>query len=245
MYKNSKKKKGFSLAAFLYGLSLQFRLDIRSKTMLITCYLVPLLFFAVMGGIFTSIMPGCQDTLLPSMTVFGLSMGSLIGLPPSLVEIYGSDIQKAYKAGGVPRPLAALLINLSAFLHLFLMSLILCAAAPLLFDARLPENLPLYFLKVALFIPASLSFASVVGLAVREQTKTSMFSILLFLPSILFSGILFPSNLLPQGFQALGTVFPARWGYQLLRGPSFSSLTQLSLLFFLALTLCAGLLKRK
>lgn len=67
---------------FLYGAVLQWRLDLRSRTMLITCYGVPLLFFAVMGGIFTSIMPEAGDTLIASMTVFAVTMGALIGLPP-------------------------------------------------------------------------------------------------------------------------------------------------------------------
>ena len=90
------------MGAFLYGTSLQWKLDIRSKTLLITCYIVPLLFFAVMGGIFTSVMPEARYTLIQSMTVFGATMGALIGLPPSLVEIYSGDIKKVYKANGVP-----------------------------------------------------------------------------------------------------------------------------------------------
>ena len=49
------------MKAFFYGVALQWRLDIRSKTMLITCYLVPLLFIALMGGIFTSLMPHDGD----------------------------------------------------------------------------------------------------------------------------------------------------------------------------------------
>ena len=72
--------------------------------MLITCYAVPLVFFAIMGGIFTSIMPETTDTLIPSMTVFAVSMGALIGLPPSLAEIYRSDIKNAYQANGIPFP---------------------------------------------------------------------------------------------------------------------------------------------
>ncbi len=32
------------MGAFLYGVFLQWKLDIRSKTLLITCYIVPLLF---------------------------------------------------------------------------------------------------------------------------------------------------------------------------------------------------------
>lgn len=83
--------------AFLYGVSLQWKLDIRSKTLLITCYIVPLLFFAIMGGIFTSVMPEARHILIQSMTVFGVTMGALIGLPPLLVEIYRSDIKKFIK----------------------------------------------------------------------------------------------------------------------------------------------------
>ena len=49
---------------FLYGLALQLRLDIRSRTLLVTCYLVPLVFFLIMGGIFTSVMPRMGSTLI-------------------------------------------------------------------------------------------------------------------------------------------------------------------------------------
>ena len=116
------------MGAFLYGVSLQWKLDIRSKTLLITCYIVPLLFFVIMGGIFTSVMPEARYTLIQSMTVFGVTMGALIGLPPSLVEIYSSDIKKVYKANGVPLILGLALTNISAYIHLFLMSIILYRA---------------------------------------------------------------------------------------------------------------------
>lgn len=75
------------MKGFCYAAALQFRLDIRSKALLITCYLVPLLFFGLMGGIFTSLDPNAKTTLLPSMTVMGVSMGALIGLPPTLTEL--------------------------------------------------------------------------------------------------------------------------------------------------------------
>ena len=57
------------MKAFLYGTALQWRLDLRSKSLLITCYVVPLLFYALMGGIFTSINPESKATLIQSMTV--------------------------------------------------------------------------------------------------------------------------------------------------------------------------------
>ena len=234
------------MKAFLYGIALQGRLDIRSKTLLITCYLVPLLFFVVMGGIFTSIMPGTEATLIPAMTVFGVTMGALIGLPPTLVEIYGTDIRKVYQANGVPLVLGLVLCNISAFVHLFIMSLILYFAAPLLFQAEFPIQTGAYFGCLAIFIAVSLSIASVIGLAVRDQAKTSMVSILFFLPSILLSGIMFPAELLPKGFAAAGRFFPASWGYPLMSGAVFQAELLIPLLarFLTAGLICAALLKR-
>ena len=234
------------MSAFLYGVSLQWKLDIRSKTLLITCYIVPLLFFAVMGGIFTSVMPEARYTLIQSMTVFGVTMGALIGLPPSLVEIYSSDIKKVYKANGVPLYLGLVLTNISAYMHLFIMSIILYIAAPLAFNAEIPENPMLYFASLAIFIAVSLSIASIIGLAVKDQAKTSMVSIIIFLPSIMLSGIMFPIELLPKAFEMVGKIFPASWGYKVMADSTFQLENLLPLVVILILAICVcGILLRK
>lgn len=234
------------MGAFLYGVFLQWKLDMRSKTLLITCYIVPLLFFAVMGGIFTSVMPQAKDTLIQSMTVFGVTMGALIGLPPSLVEIYSTDIKKVYKANGVPLYLGLVLTNISAYIHLFIMSVVLYFAAPLAFNAEIPDNPERYFISLAVFIAVSLSIASIIGLAVKDQAKTSMVSIIVFLPSILLSGIMFPIDLLPKAFQTAGKIFPASWGYRIMADHIFQlkNLVPLTVLFVLAVFACIILLRR-
>lgn len=234
------------MGAFLYGVFLQWKLDIRSKTLLITCYIVPLLFFAVMGGIFTSVMPQAKETLIQSMTVFGVTMGALIGLPPSLVEIYSTDIKKVYKANGVPLYLGLVLTNISAYIHLFIMSVVLYFAAPLAFNAEIPDNPERYFISLAVFIAVSLSIASIIGLAVKDQAKTSMVSIIVFLPSILLSGIMFPIDLLPKAFQTAGKIFPASWGYRIMADYIFQlkNLLPLTVLFVLAVFACIILLRR-
>ncbi len=231
---------------FLYGFTLQWKLDLRSRTMLITCYAVPLLFFAVMGGIFTSVMPESKETLIQSMTVFAVTMGALIGLPPSLVEIYRSDIKNAYQANGVPLSLGLILINISAFVHLLIMSAILYVLAPILFGAKIPEHLETYLGGLVILIAVSLSIASIIGLAVKDTANTSMFSILLFIPSTMLSGIMFPSEMLPQAFAIVGKLFPATWGYKLMTDSAFSLQTLCPLLgiFLIAVILCGVLLKR-
>lgn len=48
------------MKAFCYGVWIQFLMDLRSRSLFITCYLVPLLFFFMMGSVFTSIMPNIK-----------------------------------------------------------------------------------------------------------------------------------------------------------------------------------------
>lgn len=231
---------------FLYGAALQWKLDLRSKTMLITCYAVPLLFFAVMGGIFTSVMPESRETLIQSMSVFTVTMGALIGLPPSLVEIYRSDVKNAYQANGVPLSLGLFLTNISAFIHLLIMSCLLYIIAPAAFGAKSPSHPATYFVGVMVLIAVSLSVASVIGLAVKDTANTSMFSILLFLPSTMLSGIMFPSSMLPKALAMAGKLFPAAWGYAFMTESNFTwhNLWPLSVIFITAALLCAILLKK-
>lgn len=234
------------MGAFLYAISLQWKLDIRSKTILITCYIVPLLFFAIMGEIFTSVMPESKYTLIQSMTVFGVTMGSFIGLPPSLVEIYSSDINKVYKANGVPLYLGLVLTNISAYIHLFIMSILLYITAPIFFHAEIPEHPGIYFASLTIFIAVSLCIASIIGLAIKDQAKTSMISIIVFLPSVMLSGIMFPIELLPKAFERIGKVFPASWGYKLMADHTirFENLLPLFIILTLAICICRMLVHK-
>ena len=216
------------MGAFLYAISLQWKLDIRSKTILITCYIVPLLFFAIMGEIFTSVMPESKYTLIQSMTVFGVTMGSFIGLPPSLVEIYSSDINKVYKANGVPLYLGLVLTNISAYIHLFIMSILLYITAPFFFHAEIPEHPGIYFASLTIFIAVSLCIASIIGLAIKDQAKTSMI------------------ELLPKAFERIGKVFPASWGYKLMADHTirFENLLPLIIILTLAICICRMLVHK-
>ena len=229
---------------FLYGIAVQWKMDIRSKSLLVTCYIVPLIFFLLMGGIFTSVMPEMRSTLIQSMIVMNVSMGAFIGLPPSLIETYGSDVKKIYKANGVPLYSGLLTIFLSAFVHLMISCLIILLLAPILFEAALPAQLPFFFLALAIYIIVSLSIGSILGLAVKNQAKLTMTAQLVFLPSIMLSGIMFPVDLLPGFLEATGRIFPASRGYRLMLDHGFclENLWYLILVFCAAAIICAILL---
>ena len=138
-------------------------MDIRSKTMLVTCYLVPLVFFFFMSGIFTSVDPTAKETLIPSMSVFVVTMSALIGLPPSLGEVYGGDVKKVYRANGVPLSLGVITQFVSSFIHTLIVCLIVFAVAPFAFGAELPSNLPLYFCSLAVLLCATLAIGCIIG----------------------------------------------------------------------------------
>lgn len=227
------------MSAFLYGVGLQLKMDMRSKTHLVTCYLVPLLFFALMGGIFTSVMPEMSHTLIQSMIVMGVSMGAFLGLPPTIAEAYSSEIKKVYKANGVPLQHGLFAMLISSFIHLFIMCVIIYTIAPIAFEAALPESPLLFFCSLAIFIIVSLSIGCVLGLAVNNQAKLTMISQIVFLPSIMLSGIMFPAEFLPQALQTVGKVFPASWGYPLLTDNGLQFHNVLPLLVILASAIIA------
>ena len=232
---------------FFYGVALQWKLDIRSKSLLVTCYIVPLIFFLLMGGIFTSVMPEMRSTLIQSMIVMSVSMGAFIGLPPSLIETYGSDIKKVYKANGVPIYLGLVTMFLSAFVHLMIACIVIVLLAPVLFEAALPVQLPIFFLALAIYILVSLSIGSILGLMIKNQAKLTMIAQLAFLPSIMLSGIMFPTDFLPDFLKTIGRIFPASWGYQLMldRGFCLENLWYLIVVFFVAIIACGVVLRKQ
>ena len=227
---------------FLYSLVLQWKLDIRSKSLLVTFYIVPLIFFLIMGGIFTSVIPEMGSTLIQSMIVMSVSMGAFLGLPPSLVEIYGSDIKKIYNANGVPIYLGLVTILLSAFVHLMMTCIVILLLAPILFKASLPTQLPIFLLSLTIYIIVSLSIGCILGLTLKNQAKLTMIAQLVFLPSIMLSGIMFPISLLPDFLQVIGHVFPAYWGYRLMLENGFSIENLWYMLFIFCIAVMIGIL---
>lgn len=133
------------------------------------------------------------------------------------------------------------------FISIMIMCIIILLIAPIAFDAVLPVNIPLFFIALALYIAVSLSIGSVLGLVVKNQAKLTMIAQLVFLPSIMLSGIMFPINLLPPFFEKIGKMFPAYWGYKSMidGGFRFGNLWYLLLVFLIASIVCLFLLRVK
>ena len=116
------------------------------------------------------------------------------------------------------------------------MSMIIFTLAPIVFHSTIPSNIPLYFITLALFVIVSLAISCVLGLA-----KLTMYSQVVFLPSIMLSGIMFSAELLPNFLESIGKLFPATWGYTLLIQKNIDISTFLPLLLILAISVFASM----
>ena len=103
------------------------------------------------------------------------------------------------------------------------------------------SDVALYFITLALFVIVSLAISCVLGLAVKNQAKLTMYSQVVFLPSIMLSGIMFSAELLPNFLESIGKLFPATWGYTLLIQKNIDISTFLPLLLILAISVFASM----
>lgn len=128
---------------------------------------------------------------------------------------------------------------------MFMMSLIILITAPVAFNASTPQRLTPYLVMLIVFIAACTMIGTVLGVFVRSHSKLTMLSQLIFLPSVMLLGIMFPVNMLPKTLEYIEKIFPATWGYLNMCNNSFeaSSLVPLVLIFAIAAAICIWKIK--
>lgn len=217
------------------------KLDLRDRGTLLNFYLVPLVFFFVMGSVFSSINPQMKSTLAATMTIFALTMGAVMGTPAPLVKMRESGTLRAFRVNGIPSAAVLAVHALGAFLHLLLVSVIIYIAAPAAFHSDIPKNPALYFAVLTVFLAASIGIGILIGVFSASQSFATMLSMAVFLPSLLLSGIMFPASLLPKGFLWAGRIFPATHALQAFFGFAYQTKTNLNPGLSLAIAAGIGL----
>ncbi|MFA6941570.1 MAG: ABC transporter permease [Clostridiaceae bacterium] len=214
--------------AFIKYLFIQFKMDIRDKGTLLYFYLVPMVFFLVMGGVFSSINPFMKTTLAASMTIYAITMGAVMGAPTPIIKLRESGTLRAFKVNGIPSFAVLSVHAISTFLHLLLVSIIIYFVSPLAFGSEIPKNQILYFLVLIVFLTANIGIGLFIGASAKGQSFATMFSMMIFLPSLLLSGIMFPVSMLPKSFSWLGRIFPATQAMQSFSGLAYKTKTDLN-----------------
>lgn len=197
------------MKAFLVELGIQFRIDFREKGVLLTFYIVPLLFYLVMGYVFAAINPEAKATLAASMAIFASTMGAILGIPGPIVKMRESGVLRAYRVSGIPGWSVLLVQGISSFLHLLIVASIILITAPLFFGAQIPVNLFGYALVLAVLLLTNISLGLLIGTISKSQSAATMLGQIIFLPSLMLGGIMFPASMLPEPLRLVGKAFPA------------------------------------
>lgn len=204
------------MKAFACSLYIQFRGDLRDKDVLMVYYLVPILFYLVMGSIL--MLPGLETekTMITSVTIFALSMSAFLGMPQTLVKARENGVLHAYRVAGIPSwslPLSAIIIS---FVHIMVIAAAILVSAPYLFQAAWPQSIPLHIFCMAVVAVASEALGVLLACLVKKQSSLTLVGQCLFLPTVMLSGIMFPASLLPKPMQVAGEILPATQGMRLI-----------------------------
>ncbi len=197
------------MSAYVRQTIIQLRLDARDRITLVIFYIVPLAFYGVMGAVFSSINPDMQHSLAATMTIYAITMGAVIGLPPTLVKLRETKVLRAYRAAGIPSAGVLSGLGVSALLHVGVVSAVISVSAPLLFGASPPSNLAGFMLVLLAQLFCGVALGLLIGATAKNQAMAMMLSQAVFLPSLMLSGVMFPANMLPKPLELLGLIFPA------------------------------------
>lgn len=169
--------------------------------------------------------------------------GRRYGIALSSDRVLRKRSEKSYHVGNIPLWTLAAGNFLSSLVHIFAMSLVIFFTAPAFFDAKVPADLTAYFLLLLLLIVVSLSVGMVFGLYSKSSSKVGMATQLIFMPSMIMSGIMFPVTMLPEALQTAGKVLPATWGFEAMCAADLQFGNYYPLLIIMAIALALSLLR--
>ncbi len=166
-----------------------------------------------MGAVMTEeVNPGFVDTMIPAMVVFAILGSTLLGLPDPLVAAREAGIFRSYKINGVPAVSILVIPALTTIIHMIIVALIITVTAPLFFNAPQLVDWPGFILTFTALAWAYAGLGLLIGVISANTRITVLWSQLLFLPSILLSGMMLPYDMLPEGVSRLARLLPAAHG---------------------------------
>lgn len=197
------------MSAFAHHFAFEFRTGIRNKHLLLMNYLFPLSFYLMMGFIMPAINPFFRDNMVPAMIVFAVLAATLLGIPEPLVSARENGIFRSYRINGIPSISILTIPALTTMLHLGIVSAIITASAPLLFGASLPQDWLSFVLIIFSLVLACAGISVLIGVVSPSSRLVILWSQLVFVPSMLLGGLMFPYSMLPEAAGKIAQLLPA------------------------------------
>lgn len=203
------------MIAFTKHLFLNFKFGLRDKTLLLMNYLFPLAFYFVIGAIMPKLNPEFSDLMIPGMIIFVIIVSTLLGMPNDIVNSRNDGIYRSYKINGISKVTTLLVPVISTAFHCFIVSLIILFTAPVLYEAGNDFKYG-SLLLVFLFMYLTCSgIALIFGNIADNTSVTGLLAQLIFLPSMLIGGLMFPASQLPESLVKVGAVLPTTYAMDL------------------------------
>lgn len=206
------------MTAFAYHLSFEFRTALRNRQLLFLNYGFPLVCYALFGLIMTGINPTFREQLISAMSLFALLAGTLLALPAPLVEAREAGIFRSFKINGVPSVTILVIPTLTAMFHMVIVTAIITVTAPVFFNAPPPVNWPAFVLTGLATIFAYAGAGALIGVISANSQASMLWSQLIYLPSILLSGMMVPTDLLPGALNKVGLLLPGTYAMHAFNG---------------------------
>lgn len=209
------------MRALTLHFSLEFMGGLKNKSLLMMNYLMPLGFYALVGGMMTQINPLFLPQTIPAMALFAILTSTIMGLPNPLIEAREGEVLRSYKVNGVSAPSLLLMPAISTAIHVLVVCAIITITAPIFFGAPLPGNWPLFILVLLTMLFTASGLGCLIGVIAGNTRSALLWQQLLYIPSMLLSGLMMPGDLLPETFSRIGHILPTTYAMKAMMGLAF------------------------
>ncbi len=209
------------MTALAQHFSFEFRTGLRNKSLLLLSYLFPLGFYAMMGVLMGSINPLFVETMVPAMIVFTVLSGTVLGRPNTIVDEREAGIFRSYRINGVPALSILAIPALTSVIHTLIAGAVIAATAGPLFKAPLPSNWVAMAALTVLTAFTCAGLGALIGVISTNSQVTILWSQLIYLPSMMLSGMMVPVSMLPKGLAAVSRLLPATYAMQAYLGLAY------------------------
>jgi len=206
------------MKAFGNHFAFEFRTGLRNKELFLLNYLFPLGFYALMGVMMGQINPGFVETMIPAMVVFAILSATILGLPSPLVEAREGGIFRSFKINGVPALSILSIPTLTAAIHAVIVSVFIALTATPLFKAPAPVNWLAFALLCLLAAFTCAGLGALIGVISANTRITVLWSQLIYLPSMMLSGMMVPTSILPAALRKVGLLLPSTYAIHAFQG---------------------------
>lgn len=230
------------MTAFVHHLKYDFYNGLRDRSLLLMNYLFPLVLFLMLGGLLGGISPTFHEVMIPAMICIAVMTSTLLGMPNPIVSSREAGVFRSFKINGVPAASLLSIPVLSSLLHMILVSGIITLASVMLFKADLPVHWGYFVLIGLLAIFAMAGLGMLIGVIALNSRATVLISQLFFVPSMMLSGMVMPSSMLPAKMQPVAMLMPATHAMNAWRSLAYGQPVSVNPFWSMLVLLAGGLI---